>query len=58
MKSFLNNFGDFKVIAAIAALAALIGTGSITSTEGLPLLAGAIGLSINTTPGNSGSNPG
>lgn len=49
MNWFKDNFQDIKVLAGIAALATLIGTGTVTTTEGLPLLTGLIGLSINTS---------
>jgi len=37
-------------LAAIAALATLIGTGNLDSSTGIPLLVGLVGLGINTAP--------
>ena len=51
---FKDNFQDIKVLAGIAALATLMGTGTVATHEGLPLLTGLIGLSINT--GSSGTS--
>lgn len=55
MNWFRDNFQDIKVLSGIAALATLIGTGTVTTNEGLPLLTGLIGLSINTS-GNGASS--
>lgn len=46
----------FLHLSGIAAVATLIGTGTVSTTEGLPILTGLIGLGINTTSNGGGSS--
>lgn len=50
-------YGQISHLAAVAAVATLIGVGSIGSDIGLPLLAGLIGIGLPAPAGGSSGNP-
>lgn len=59
LQAVMNWFSSapFLHVAGIAAIATLMGVGVISSTEGLPLLTGLIGLGIQTTTGGDPAAP-